>query len=215
MAKSLQLRRTIICLWISVILTNGMIAFLQEELPKKTYGPPQIITEYVSFNHKPIEQIVDDGQYMYVLADNHNGYIQVYTLDGEYQHTLSFYRPSINGTFNMVVDSDMLYVFDMHKNLYVFKQGDFISYIKNTEASQPSIETNFNNASDRYEIRFGSIWRVDQEKPECVVNRSVQGFISQYYINWIIIIIGGALLVSLWRDEDRGRFAPKDRGRLA
>ena len=58
--------------------------------PEAYYGKPVVSQEYPQINLS-IEQVVEVGQYLYVLHHHSNGIVQVYDLSGTYQHTLFFY----------------------------------------------------------------------------------------------------------------------------
>ena len=175
----------LVALLVMVLIPTSLSTW---KLPQKVYGKPQVIYDEVVFNKTRIEQVLDDGIYMYVLADDHQGYIQIYDLNGQYHATWFFYD-SINGTFSMAVEDEMLYVKDGKRNVYIFSNGQFQQFLPESETSLLLAEMKFNNASVRYKIRFGSIWRVDLQKPVCVVQRGIQGCIYQYYLDFVFIAL--------------------------
>lgn len=201
MGKALPLWvKILIILWIVISIIFAVPGYIQDsKLPTKTYGSPKIITEPLSFDTARISQIIDDGTYIYVMANCHQGYMQVYDLSGTYKKTVSFFNPSLNGVFAMEIDSDMLYVQDPDQNIYVFCAGDFIQFISKSNVPQHIKEKRFKENSAHYKIRLGSVWRIDGQEETCVIQRSWKAIVYQYHLNWIfiftyVLIIGSHVL---------------------
>lgn len=166
---------------IMLLIRNNM---QENSLPEKQYGIPVVIESYLRFDDTRITQILDDGNRMYVLVDSYRGYIQVFDLNGEYQYTLSFYH-TLNGSFDMSINDNALYVRDSKHNIYVFHDGEFFAFIPKGDADLVFDGQDFNASSKRYEIRMGSVWRIDLEKPICVIQRSLHSFLYQYHLDWL------------------------------
>ena len=66
--------------------------------PEAAYGKPAVSTEYPQMDIS-MEQVVEAGQYLYVLHHHSNGIVQVYDLGGTYLHTLFFYCHGKGGFF--------------------------------------------------------------------------------------------------------------------
>ena len=111
--KNIKLSNCLLGLLIICIFVTELINILhpnyKDKLPQPSYGKPVLIETYLNFNNKPISQIVDDGTYMYVLADSHNGYVQVYDLNGQYQKTISLPTIHFRGIFNCMPRRDFVY----------------------------------------------------------------------------------------------------------
>ena len=178
----------------------------ESKLPEKEYGIPKIITEFIKFDEKPITHIVDDGEYVYALVDSHDGYIQVYDFEGNYQKTISFYNSSISGAFSISVVSNTLYVEDCNHNIYIFESGyfqEFVPYIKVTEQIEKITRSEY---SGSFRLRHGSIWRFDLQNPVCIVHRSAYAIYHQYHINdlilWIFLIITAVVIIPRLKTGD-------------
>ena len=91
--KNIKLSNCLLGLLIICIFVTELINILhpnyKDKLPQPSYGKPVLIETYLNFNNKPISQIVDDGTYMYVLADRHNGYVEGRQLCGASRCVLS------------------------------------------------------------------------------------------------------------------------------
>lgn len=173
------------------------------KLPEKRYGMPVVIKEYYSFDENRIEQIVDDGTYLYVLADKSNGYVQVYDFQATYQHTLSFAVSSASGAFRMYTAFDYLYVLDGISNVYQFKNGEFIGFYRASESKIDEQISSMENSSSEFIIKNGSIWRNSQTGSYCVVQRSFYAICNQYRIADIVfwLVMLGSAFVLIGKDR--------------
>ena len=138
-------------------------------LPEAYYGKPAISTDHPIIN-KRIEQVLDDGQRMYILYDTNDGIVQVCDTNGAYQYTLVFYS-NLNGAFTIATENQTLYVQDMRENVYIFESGEFEKFLEREEAKTQLKHIRFDpsNVSDKYEVRSGSIWKVSDAEEMCVV----------------------------------------------
>ena len=188
---------------LSCLLLSIPSQLRDSKLPEKRYGMPVVIKEYYSFDENRIEQIVDDGTYLYVLADKSNGYVQVYDFQGTYQHTLSFAVSSASGTFRMYTSFDYLYVLDGISNVYQFKNGEFIGFSRATESKIAGQISSMENSSSEFIIKNGSIWRNSQSGSHCVVQRSCYAICNQYRINDIVfwLVMLGSAFALIGKDK--------------
>ncbi len=203
--KNIKLSNCILVFLIVFILVTRLISILHPnhnaKLPQPSYGKPVLIDTYVNFNNKPISQILDDGTYMYVLADSHNGYVQVYDLNGQYQKTISLQRQSISGAFSIACQDGILYIRDDNHNIYKFEYGKFLEFVEDENVSGKLNHIQFNGKSNRFKLRFGSIWRMDMPTPTCVVKRPLYSIIFQYSLDTVLIILGTILLMIMNRKD--------------
>ena len=205
--KNIKLSNCILVLLIICILVTLLIDILHPnqttKLPQPSYGKPVLIDTYVSFHNKPISQIVDDGTYLYVLSDSHNGYVQVYDMNGHYQKTISLLRQSISGAFSMASQDGVLYIRDDNHNIYKFQHGEFLEFVEDENGSESLKHILFNEKSNRFKLRFGSIWRMDTPTPICVVKRPFYSFIYQYSLDTVLIVLGVILLLITNRKDKK------------
>ena len=140
--------------------------------PEAAYGKPAVSTEYPQMDIS-MEQIVEAGQYLYVLHHHSNGIVQVYDLSGTYLHTLFFYCHG-KGGFSLAADGQYVYVQDMRNNVYILADGEFESFLEKAEAEQRLQDIDFRSgaSSANYEIRFDGIWRMEETGEQCIIESS-------------------------------------------
>lgn len=194
--KSFRWISTLLILWIVVTqLLSNSHPDPAENLPQPTRGNPVIVDTYINFSNKPIAQITDDGAYLYLLVDSHRGYVQVYDLNGQYQHMLCFGKQALNGAFSIASKDGYFYVKDNRHNVYIFRSSEFLEFVEQETASNTLSHISFHERSTRYQLRFGSVWQTDLSQPVCVVKRPFYSLIYQYSLDKILIILGVILLV--------------------
>lgn len=174
--------------FLSAINTNQTV-----DLPEPEYARPTVIREYVDFRHYAIGMIVNDDQYMYILFHTEDNYVQVYDLDGNYQFTLSFYT-YLNGAMSIAQSNGYVYMRDEHRNLYVFKRGEFVEFLPQTQAAEIEKTLDFFAFSDKFEVRGASVWRTDGESDVCVIQRPA---ISGLYQSQILGIFVACVMLIL------------------
>lgn len=213
--KNIKLSNCLLGLLIICILVTQLINILHPDhkgkLPQPSYGKPVLIESYLNFNNKPISQIVDDGTYMYVLADRHNGYVQVYDLNGQYQKTISIQRQSISGAFSIAFQDGILYIRDDNHNIYTFEHCDFLEFVEDEDVSGKLNHIQFDGKSNRFKVRFGSIWRMNPPTPICLVKRPFYSIIYQYSLDTVLIVLGVILLLITNRKD---RKKPVENGKV-
>lgn len=141
-----------------------------EQHPQPYYGIPAVWTAESEPESYVIHQIAEDGTFLYILSDEHNGVVQVYDLDGTYLRTMAFF-PNMNGAFRIAAQEDTLYVRDMKYNLYIFRGGVFAEFITRQNASAFLEGLDFSGNAAGYEMRDGSVWRVGNGEDICVLYR--------------------------------------------
>ena len=157
---------------IAIVLLMALYLVLnhnQTDYPERYYASPVVSTDYPNIDMN-IEQVVDDGSYIYVLHHHSNGIVQVYDLDGNYQHTLFFYC-HMNGGFSLAVEDNILYVQDMRQNVYVFREGEFCDFLTKREAEIELSNVRFRSgeSSDGYTIRSQSVWKEINGEPVLII----------------------------------------------
>lgn len=194
--KTFRWISTLLILWIAVTQLISILHPNQANgIPVPVRGTPVRVDTYVNFNNIPISQIVDDGTYLYLLVDSHRGYVQVYDLNGQYQYMLCFGKQAAGGAFSIASKDGYFYVEDNRHNIYEFQLGEFLRFAEDEEASKEFSHISFNEKSNRFRLRFGSVWRTDLSQPICVIKRPFYSFIYQYNLDGIVLILGVILLV--------------------
>lgn len=163
--------------------------------PETAYGKPTASTEYPKMDIS-MEQIVEAGQYLYVLHHHSNGIVQVYDLSGTYLHTLFFYCHGKGGFF-LAADGQYVYVQDMRNNVYILTGGEFDSFLEKADAEQQLQDIDFHSgaSSANYEIRSDGIWRVEETGEQCIIEssannrRTVDSLFLLVYIAFAVIML--------------------------
>ena len=166
-----------------------------QTFPEASYGKPIASTEYPQIDIS-IEQVVEGGQYLYVLLHHSNGIVQVYDLCGAYQHTLFFYCHT-KGGFSLATDGNNIYVQDKRANVYVLHNGEFDYFLEENEAKDRLGDMDFRSrtSSAHYEIRANAIWRVAEDGEWCIIESfasndySAGGLLLMACITFIIVIL--------------------------
>ena len=169
--------------------------------PEAYYGKPVVSQEYPQINLS-IEQVVEVGQYLYVLHHHSNGIVQVYDLSGTYQHTLFFYCHE-KGGFSLAADDQFVYVQDMRNHVYVLMDGAFISFLERAEAERQLNDIDFRSgaSSAGYEIRSNGVWRISESSEQCIIESAVP---NRYLADiFLIVICAGFALVMLFQYRKR------------
>lgn len=175
-------------------------------LPDAIWGRPVQFKDDSVMPNSGIEQVVSDGQRVYVLFTSRNGVLQVYDYSGTYLYSVRLYAHS-NGAFAMAVEGNTLYIQDYHGDIYVFKNGEFTEFLKDdaADAIRDRIPySNFEKNTEGYEIRKGSVWRIDGESQTCIVNRPAQTGIYQNNVDKLVtvfVLAGFALVCWYFRKK--------------
>lgn len=139
-----------------------------ERYPQPYYGVPPVWT--AEPGDYGIHQIADDGSFLYILSDEHNGVVLVFDRDETYLRTMAFYA-HMNGVFRIAAETDTVYVRDMRQNLYVFRDGQFAEFQSKEKAAAILEKLDFDGNDLGYEIRDGSLWRGENGEETCVLHR--------------------------------------------
>ena len=169
--------------------------------PEAYYGKPVVSKEYPQINLS-IEQVVEAGQYLYVLHHHSNGIVQVYDLSGTYQHTLFFYCHE-KGGFSLAADDQFVYVQDMRNHVYVLTDGAFISFLERAEAERQLNDIDFRSgaSSEGYEIRSNGVWRTTESGEQCIIESAVTNrYLAEFFL---VVICAGFALVTLFQNRKR------------
>ena len=191
--KSRDRNRVIIIVLILLISIHVISLALDDgEYPTaKICGKPVIWAEYHDFSKFSIDQILSDDEYIYVLYGEHEGFLQVFDLQGVYQYSASFYK-HLNGAFSMALEAGTLYVRDCVHNLYIIQDGKFQDFREREEASSLLEKLNFGLQSRTYRVRLGSIWRISGAEEYCIIRRPVQ---ATLYQNDVMFFLGIAIVL--------------------
>lgn len=151
-------------------------------------GVPVISTTYSDYPKLSVDQILVDGDDLYVLYGEHKGIIQVFDTNGAYQYTVALYD-HLNGAFAMAVLEGTLYVRDSVYNVYVLRDGEFEEFIERDNATALMDALNFNLSSDEHQVRLGSIWCISDNQEYCVVQRPIYTVLYQDNLLFLVAII--------------------------
>ena len=190
--------KIVAALLVTLVMVNAVMQLFgaSPEPRNRLFGFPEISETYSPMISCSIDQIVEDDRYIYVLFGEHKGNVQVFDLDGVYQYTAYFYT-HMNGAFRLAVDNHALYVRDEHHNVYILQNGAFVSFVAKENAADFLEMLNFDASSENYEVRLGSIWKVNGEEKECVVERPLIAILYQndfmFFAKIAIIAIFGII----------------------
>lgn len=160
-------------------------------LPDAIWGKPVQFTEASVMPYSRIEQVVSDGQHVYILYTSRKGVVQVFDSDGSYLHSFRLFAHQ-NGAFMMAVVGSILYIRDYNADIYVFKDGEFVEFLTNdaADAVRTSIQHDaFKKNTAGYEIKKGSVWYVDGETQKCIVNRPAATGMYQNNVDKLVMVI--------------------------
>lgn len=163
-----------------------------ERYPQPYYGIPAVWTAESEPEGYAIHQIADDGTFLYILSDEHNGVVLVFDRDGTYLRTMAFFA-HLNGAFHIAAEADTLYVQDKQQNLYIFRAGQFGEFLNRPDASAILEGLDFEADHPDYEIRDGSVWRIADGEETCVLHRPKST--AAYRRN--VILVSGIIVLAL------------------
>ena len=158
--------------------------------------PAEYVQEQISIT-KSIDQIVEDCNYIYVLFDSSkDGIVQVYSQEGYYQKSIQCYS-HMNGRFQIAVHDQNFYLRDKEGSLYRYYDGTFIEFIDSRQAASLRKRIDFETSSPNYALRFGSVWRINDDESRCIIERPLGSALSQSNVllvsSLLIIAFGGYL----------------------
>lgn len=171
-------------------------------LPDAIWGSPIKFEDDSPMPHSAIEQVVSDGERVYVLYTSSMGIVQVYDQSGVYLYSWRLYTHQ-NGALGMAVQDGALYIRDYHADMYVFREGEFVEFLRDEAADAIASIIDymaFEANTEGYKIKSGSVWYVHGETQNCIVKRPVQTGIYQNNINYLItILLFGSAAMIYWR----------------
>ena len=193
MSKKLSVLKNVVVIILIIGVAFSLIFRPNDDtkgLPDAIWGKPVLFEDDSVMPNSGIEQVVSDGQRVYVLYTSRNGVVQVYDYNGIYLYSMRLYA-HLNGAFAMAVDGNMLYIEDYHGDIYVFKDGEFAEFLRSDAADAIREEipySTFEKNTEGYEIRKGSVWRIEGDTQTCIVNRPAQTGIFQNNMDNLITI---------------------------
>lgn len=138
--------------------------------PVRFSSKPVYSTNFGDRKPRTIDQIMEAGDYLYVLPSRYDGFVQVYDLQGSYQHSL-FFLEANNGAFMMACEDGLLYVQDQRGNVFVFRGNEFLEYVPRKLARDrfSLIKFEWESSTPGYVIRGTDLWRVSEDGEELVM----------------------------------------------
>lgn len=138
--------------------------------PVRFASRPVYSTEFGDKKPYTIDQIMEAGEFLYVLPDDTDGFVQVYDLMGNYQHSLFFLEES-KGVFTMAAEGDTFYVENKSGDVFVFRNGEFLEYVQRKQVKErfSHIELVWQESTPGYVIRGTDLWRVSEDGEELVM----------------------------------------------
>ena len=194
MSKKLSVIKNIVVVILMIGVVLSMMFKLDDDmkgLPDAVWGKPVVFEDDSVMPNSGVEQVVSDGERVYVLYTSRNGVVQVYDYNGTYLYSMRLYA-HMNGAFKLAVKDNLLYIQDYHGDMYVFKDGEFTEFLRNDAADAIKEEipySSFEKNTEGYEIRKGSVWRIEGDTQTCIVNRPTQTGIYQNNMNNLITIL--------------------------
>lgn len=166
---------------------------------------PVYSTEFGDRKPHVVDQIIEAGEYLYVLPDDTAGFVQVYDLKGNYQHSLFFLKEP-NGVFRMAAEGDTFYFRNQSSDVFVFRDGEFLEYVPWKPARERFAQMDFekHSSSPGYVIRGTDLWRVSADGEELVMADFVR-FDASFAVACItaLLAIGTLWLVASWLKRKR------------
>ena len=173
--------------------------------PVRFSNKPVFSTEFGGRKPYAVAQIIEAGEYLYVLPSDHAGFVQVYDLKGSYQHSL-FFLEEAKGVFRMAAEGDAFYFRNQSSDVFVFRNGEFIEYVQWKTARErfPHVDFERRSSTPGYVIRGTDLWRVSADREELVMADFVRFDVS-FAVQCItaIVSIGALWLVAGWIKRKR------------
>jgi len=157
-----EFRPFILAVLIVMLIATAVLSDKQESRePVRFSTKPVSSAEFEDKRFSSVDQITEAGEYLYIVPNNGDGFIQVYDLGGNYLHSL-FFLERKNGLFQTASVGDTFYVEDQNHNVFVFCEGQFREYVKRDEAAKrfSTIPFVWKGFAQGYEIRKCDLWRV-------------------------------------------------------
>lgn len=160
----------VIALLIAFLVISSFFLASSDGEIVRTLGAPVITNEYALLERSSIDQVITDGYYLYILYGEHQGDVQVFSLDGDYLYSAYFYN-HLNGAFRIAADDGVLYVRDYRHNIYILQDGQLLEYMEEADASELLNTYDFNIRSEDYIVKFGSVYKITGDSQMCIIKR--------------------------------------------
>lgn len=201
-----EFRPFLLFLMLCILIINAVASERERsEEPVRFSNRPVFSTEFGDRKPYAVDQIIEAGEFLYVLPDDNDGFVQVYDLKGSYQHSLFFLEES-KGAFTMAAEGDMFYVENQSGDVFVFRNGEFLEYVQRKQAKDryDHIEFVWQGSTPGYVIRGTDLWRVSEDREELVMTDFVR-FDASFAVACItaIVSIGTLWLVAGWIKRKR------------
>lgn len=189
----------LICICIIALFLTNILSFIcPAELIAKSIDDPTLIVRDNDLLCTGISQIVSDDENIYVLFGRYS-VVQVYTLDGIYQFSISIYN-HVNGRTEIAAYNNCLYLCDKINNVYIYEGKNLIDFVDRNESYTLRQQVPFGVSDSNYSVHSGSIWYA----PGAVLQHKVIQRPSwlEIYQNdritlaiFLLVILAGAFLV--------------------
>ena len=201
-----ELRPFLLFLMLCILLISAVTSERERSSePVRFSNKPVFSTEFGDRKPYAIDQIIEAGEYLYVLPDDTAGFVQVYDLKGSYQHSL-FFLEETKGVFRMAAEGDTFYFRNQSSDVFVFRNGEFIEYVQWKTARErfPHVDFERRSSTPGYVIRGTDLWRVSADREELVMADFVR-FDASFVVQCItaIVSIGALWLVAGWIKRKR------------
>ena len=189
MNRRTQKLQTILPLILIALLAGIMLCYPATTVKQvqRQLGHPVVTTEYAAMETYSIDQIVETGDSICVLYGSHSSNVQVFDSHGGYRFS-AYFATHTNGAFSLAASQDKLYVQDERRNVYVFENGEFRSFLTEAEAEQVIGAVDFTESSERYFVRLGSVWERDGDRETCVIRRPLISALYQNNLSFYLMI---------------------------
>lgn len=184
-------RIRLFCLLLALFLIGcTLVLILLGMLPPPRLVAPAverpIVAEHPDLLVTGISQAVSDGKNLYVLFGTYS-IVGVYTLEGEYQYTISVYNHA-NGRTEIAAEDGVLYICDKIHNVYAFQDGALVEFTDRTESFPLRQQLPFGISDPDYDIRSGSVWYAPEgERVNCVIRRP--GWLWVYQNDFLTVFL--------------------------
>lgn len=201
-----EFRPFLLFLMLCILIINAVASEREHARePVRFSSKPVYSTDFGDRKPRTIDQIMEAGDYLYVLPSHYDGFVQVYDLQGSYQHSL-FFLEANNGAFMMAYEDGLLYVQDQRGNVFVFRGNEFLEYVPRKLARDrfSHIKLEWESSTPGYVIRGTDLWRVSEDREELVMADFVR-FDASFAVACItaIVSIGTLWLVAGWIKRKR------------
>lgn len=196
------LKKLVIFVLIYALIAGNVKAMLDTAPGSKprTEGIPNISYTYSALEYCSIDQIVETDSEIYILYGENKGNVQVFDQNGNYKYSL-YFKKHLNGVFRIAAHDTTLYVRDDAYNVYVFLNGAFQKFYRRENAIDILDSIDFNNHASDYAVRFGSVWRVDENEQTCIIKRPLLSMLYQNNLMFYISLFFASAVGFVFRKK--------------